>query len=374
MSIKRPPKYFKNYERHGVNDAGYGSFGKVYFYHLKEDHMKIVAVKVIEEDNIRKDELEILKQCTHKNIVEYIDCENKEGLWFIVTELLNSSLYDALHCSKDSLFVLTQRSNGCRINQTQFLPKLNEYEMLSIAEDCFQGLLYLHDNNIIHRDIWPANILLEVIYTTDVRKITGKLCDFGLSKQGTAGHQTALENIYSAPECTNPNVLGYSIKADVFSMGVVLAEMIYDLAGINKKLFQSRFENNTRREWSNTVRYGNRFGSKKAVKYKDIYPIVMDMTKENPDERANIHEAYTKWTAFYNLKNDAEDENEYDDDEGKGGIEMEDGELMDVVEESNLSELQRQAIAQFKSSFPHLTENEILQFAVSSEASDKSKK
>lgn len=93
--------------------------------------------------------------------------------------------------------------------------------VIQIAEDLLRGLAHAHEKSVIHRDIKPANILI----TTDG---TAKIADFGIarpvdSSMTGAGALIGTPN-YMAPE----QILGKtpSTKADVFSLGVVLYEML----------------------------------------------------------------------------------------------------------------------------------------------------
>lgn len=361
MSAKKPPKSFKCYERHGSNDAGWGSFGYVYFYRLSVDHSKLFAVKVIPEDIVRMDEITILRQCSHPNIVQYTDCAFQDSLCLIVTELLNSSLSDALRGAKNSLFVLTQSSRGVRINQTPFLPKLSEYEMFLIIENCFQGLMYLHENRIIHRDIYPPNILLEVKTVNNIRSITAKLCDFGLSKHGSDGHQTRLQNIYSAPETNDRTSVRYSLKADVFSLGVVIAEMICDLARESKRLFNDKFVESIRTDWANTVTQGTKY-SKKAVKYSSSVKVVLPMTESDPGKRYDVVAAYAAWAKFYyemTAKTDDDDMSADVGDEMKQDVDIE---KMEVEETATASDLAQSALELVRKLNPNISEAEFEAF------------
>lgn len=324
----KPPQKITVYERQGSNNAGYGSYGHVYFYHLVEDHKKVFAIKFIAQENIRQQEVAILQSCAHENIVRYIDYGLEDGYCFIVTELLNSSLYDAFRAAERSLFELTPTSKGYRIYQRKFLPKLSVAEMFQTAEDCFQGLMYLHEKGIIHRDIYPANILLQVDYKKG-RSITAKLCDFGLSKLGTDGHQTVLQNVpYSAPETTNvseTNSDGYSLKADVFSLGVVISEMICNLAGVRKKDIYGReekFERGVRVNWERTIKKGTKFGSLKAVRFAGVAQLVMDMTLGDPKTRVDVNRAHDAWKVFHDTMKDGNDSDDDADDNpsAKGGV------------------------------------------------------
>ncbi|KAF8844650.1 Pkinase-domain-containing protein [Paxillus ammoniavirescens] len=88
-----------------------------------------------------------------------------------------------------------------------------------IAEGVLQGLAYLHSLKTIHRDIKPSNILL-----------TGegvvRLCDFGVSGElvkSLAGTFTGT-SFYMAPERISGKE--YSIRADVWSTGITLLELV----------------------------------------------------------------------------------------------------------------------------------------------------
>ncbi|RLO07836.1 hypothetical protein DYB28_008786, partial [Aphanomyces astaci] len=84
------------------------------------------------------------------------------------------------------------------------------------------GMNYLHLCNIMHRDLKSANVLLDVFGTV-------KISDFGLScvlEAGTSSDLTAETGTY---RWMAPEVIGhepYSAKADVYSFGVILWEMI----------------------------------------------------------------------------------------------------------------------------------------------------
>ncbi|KAA1476098.1 kinase-like protein [Dentipellis sp. KUC8613] len=88
-----------------------------------------------------------------------------------------------------------------------------------LAEGVLQGLAYLHSKRLIHRDIKPSNILLS-------REGVVKLCDFGVSGelvQSMAGTFTGT-SMYMAPERLSG--LDYSIRADVWSTGLSLLELV----------------------------------------------------------------------------------------------------------------------------------------------------
>ena len=98
-----------------------------------------------------------------------------------------------------------------------------------IAEDCALGLQYLHQNNIVHRDIKPQNVL--VSNCTD-RKLVAKLCDFGEARSNLIKTQTLITTglskrgtmIYNGPEqFLNLTRDHSSLKqSDIWSLGALL--------------------------------------------------------------------------------------------------------------------------------------------------------
>ncbi len=80
-----------------------------------------------------------------------------------------------------------------------------------------EAVLYLHDNLVIHRDIKPENILLD-------ESLEPKLCDFGWSV-GSQTRKTFCGTFeYMAPEIIN--CCSYNLSIDIWSLGVLLYEMI----------------------------------------------------------------------------------------------------------------------------------------------------
>merc|ERR1719174_1638001 len=99
--------------------------------------------------------------------------------------------------------------------------KLSEKDTAVAMQQILRAVLYLHNNNICHRDVRPANILLA---TTDVEiaKNRLKLCDFGVSC--IFEHGQILRAKVGTPEFMSPQVLkkSYTAKADIWSCSVVM--------------------------------------------------------------------------------------------------------------------------------------------------------
>ncbi|KAL5139628.1 Serine/threonine-protein kinase STY46 [Glycine soja] len=181
-----------------------GSSGDLYRgVYLGED----VAVKVLRSEQLNDaledefaQEVAILRQVRHKNVVRFIGACTKCPHLCIITEYMpGGSLYDYVH----------KNHNVLELSQ-----------LLKFAIDVCKGMEYLHQSNIIHRDLKTANLLMD---THNVVKVA----DFGVARfLNQGGVMTAETGTYRwmAPEVINHQP--YDQKADVFSFSIVLWELV----------------------------------------------------------------------------------------------------------------------------------------------------
>lgn len=181
-----------------------GSYGDLYKgTYCSQD----VAIKVLKAERINTDlqkefaqEVYIMRKVRHKNVVQFIGACTKPPSLCIVTEFMSGgSVYDYLH-----------KHRG-----TFKLPSL-----LKVAIDVSKGMNYLHQNNIIHRDLKAANLLM------DENEVV-KVADFGVARvKAQSGVMTAETGTYRwmAPEVIEHKP--YDHKADVFSFGIVVWELL----------------------------------------------------------------------------------------------------------------------------------------------------
>jgi serine/threonine protein kinase len=100
---------------------------------------------------------------------------------------------------------------------------------LEIATQVAAGLAAVHKQNLVHRDIKPSNIMVS---SEDCGAATAKIIDLGLAKAvNKPGSQTAISipgGFAGTPEFASPEHfagVGVDIRADLYSLGVVLWEM-----------------------------------------------------------------------------------------------------------------------------------------------------
>lgn len=193
------PKHLK----YGTQIAS-GSYGELFkgIYCSQEVAIKFLKAEHVTSEMQREfaQEVYIMRKVRHKNVVQFIGACTKPPRLCIVTEFMSGgSVYDYLHKQKGFFKFPT---------------------LLKVAIDISKGMNYLHQHNIIHRDLKAANLLMD-------ENGAVKVADFGVARvKSQSGVMTAETGTYRwmAPEVIEHKP--YDHKADVFSFGVVLWELL----------------------------------------------------------------------------------------------------------------------------------------------------
>ncbi|MCD7449943.1 hypothetical protein HAX54_002468 [Datura stramonium] len=190
-------------------ELGRGAFGTV-FKGILAENQKVIAVKRLDKELVEgetefQNEMKIIGRTHHRNLVRLLGyCLDGSRRLLVYEYMSNGSLAGVL-----------------------FTPEKQPVweERCGIARDIARGLVYLHDEcdtQIIHCDIKPQNILMD-------DQFCAKISDFGMAKllkKDQTRTYTAVRGTrgYVAPEWHRK--LPVTVKADVYSFGVLLLELI----------------------------------------------------------------------------------------------------------------------------------------------------
>ncbi len=213
-----------------LEEIGQGGMGVVYMAEQKKPVRRLVALKIVKPGMDSRQviarfeaERQALALMEHPNIARIIDAGTTAlGHPYFVMELVR----------------------GIPINEFCDQKCLTLRERLDLFLQVCQAVQHAHQKGIIHRDLKPTNVLVTML---DVQAVP-KVIDFGIAKafgpqladhtQVTGFAQFVGTPQYMSPEQAEMNQFGVDTRSDVYSLGVVLYELLTGTTPFDKELLK----------------------------------------------------------------------------------------------------------------------------------------
>lgn len=195
-----------------LEPLGQGGMSAVYKA-MDPNLRRVVAVKIIhphlssDPEFVRRFEKEAaaVAQLRHPNIIQVFDFNHDEGAYYIVFEFIPGE---------------TLQARLKRLNETG--RQMPVEEAIKISEDVGGALAYAAARGLVHRDVKPANIMLNVHGAAIIM-------DFGIVKIVGGTQHTATGAVLGTARYMSPEqIKGGRVdeRSDVYSLGVTLFEML----------------------------------------------------------------------------------------------------------------------------------------------------
>ena len=312
--VKGPKNYIDRVHRHDFNrirTLGKGCYSDV---QMVQNHKgEYLALKALNSSRIKTPEIlitaaidlgmeaAILSELNHENIIQLrgicssnFSSSYTEGTdegYFLVLDLMEDILSDRLERWRNHSWRLSAFEYKWLMSNPKVNINLMYERMQSVALGILEGMIYLHKQGIVIRDLKPANIGFD-------KDGNVRLFDFGMARKlEDCDHNEMCGSLrYMAPEVMG--FKGYSFKTDVYSIGVIL----YELCSLTVA-FDAIKKYSSIQEFSRFIVEFNLRPKLNRIGCPLTTTLIEDCWHTDPTKRPSCEEIYTRIVDITSYKN-----------------------------------------------------------------------
>lgn len=201
-----------------LDTLGEGGMGTVYLAEQREPVQRRVALKLIK---LGMDSKAVVRRFEQER--QALSLMDHEGI---------AKVYDAGTSERGQPFFVMELVKGVPLDRFCEQQRLSLNERLKLMQQVCAAVQHAHQKGVLHRDLKPGNVLVSDLEG----RLQVKIIDFGLAK--ALGQKLIQESLftefgvvmgtpeYMAPEQADPNNLDVDTRADVYSLGVMLYQLL----------------------------------------------------------------------------------------------------------------------------------------------------
>lgn len=189
------------------------------------------------------------------------------------------------YITEQALYIVMKYAKGGELTTILKKEGIEESKVKIYFKQIIKAIRFVHCNNVIHRDLKPTNILF-----LDDKKNKIVIIDFGISGIANGNNSDVIKAgtvLYLPPEIILKKNYKSSPKLDIWSLGIILYQMIFGKCPFIGKDLQSTID---------SIAYDSLTFPKHFIVSESLLNLIQGLLKKKPSDRIDINsELFDKW-------------------------------------------------------------------------------